>query len=135
MTLASVAAFFALTAGSLSLGVDENVPETDLAVASSADVVIDVVDSPPSYADSTTGLPVSVVLSGQTVQWNWEGGLFHSVTTDADLSVGSEGFDSGQQRLEDDEPFSFEQTFTEPGVYKVFCQVHPDIQHGVVVVV
>lgn len=109
--------------------------EDSLTEQTDADLVIDVLDEPPRYSDETTLLPASVVQSGQTVQWQWEGGLFHSVTSDPDLSVGDEHFDSGvHQEDGNGDPYTFEMTFTEPGVYKVFCMVHAS-QHGALVVV
>ncbi len=132
-------------AGLLSLGGAGSVPaeldvpeeETDsledtLTQQADADVVINILDSPPRYSDETSMAPVSLVLSGQTVEWQWEGGLAHSVSVD--FTTG-EPFDSGVQREDGNgDPYTFEMTFDEPGVYKVMCQVHLS-QHGAIVVV
>lgn len=103
-------------------------------VLDDADALVEVRDQPPRYEDGLTGLPVTVLVAGETVRWVWEGGLPHTVTSDPEGSLGSEHFDSGFvfPSAEDPKPV-FEASFTEPGVYRYHCLVHLE-QEGVLIV-
>jgi plastocyanin len=113
------------------------------AAAASWDHVVEVGElggGTPSYSDELTSSPVTVVTSGTTVRWFWTGSLSHSVTSGIASPAGGDGtFDSGVRHASQEpenggngQPFMV--TFTQPGVYKYFCEVHL-AQHGVVVVV
>lgn len=76
--------------------------------------------------------------SGSAVTWTQQDAGFHTVTsgiasTDATGAVATHPdgtFDSG--KLSTGKTFSF--TFSTPGVYRYFCQIHPATMRGVVTV-
>lgn len=53
---------------------------------------------------------------GDTVQWTWGAGNFHSVTS---VAGSSESFDSGNQSVG-----TFSHTFTHAGTYVYYCDIH-----------
>lgn len=68
------------------------------------------------------------IKAGETVQWNWQGNLPHSVTAD-DGSFDSKVLQKGA---------TFEQTFSRAGRIEYYCQVHSSAggtaQNGVIIV-
>ena len=60
--------------------------------------------------------PVSIDV-GDTVQWNWAGGVAHSSTSNSSSPL--ETWDSGVKTTG-----SFSHTFTHPGSWGYFCTVH-----------
>lgn len=123
--LATASTALALDADTLSL-------ETD-----AADATVTV--SNFEFADQDTETPVTVVETGDTVEWVWETGC-HSVTEG--IRAGNEpatpaSFDSQVQCAQFDDDgealTAFSVTFDEPGVYAYFCKPHPQMEGTVVV--
>lgn len=103
--------------------------------ADDPDLQIAVVDD--TFEDPDTGLLVSMVSSGDTVRWFWEGNAQHTVTSVTSLS--GNDFDSGfrsagdePENGGDEDPFLV--TFDGPDVIHYQCTVHPGMD-GVLVVV
>lgn len=67
--------------------------------------------------------PTVTIKAGGTVTWTNREGVPHTVTA-TDGSFGSSQLTAGD---------SFSHTFTEPGTYSYFCQVHPTMRATVVV--
>jgi plastocyanin len=69
--------------------------------------------------DSFTNANVTIN-PGDTVHWHWDS-TFHSVTSGQPPGTADGAFDSGvKQSL----PATFDETFSHPGVYHYFCQIH-----------
>ena len=61
--------------------------------------------------------PEAVIIAvGDTVQWDNAGG-FHNVVADAN------GFTSGPPA---NAPWTYSETFTSPGTYRYYCEIHGD---------
>jgi plastocyanin len=81
--------------------------------------------------------PSSISIApGDTVEWNWHGTLppyytYHSVTAGTPANPTPTVFNSGVARA----PFTFSHTFTTPGNYPYFCQIHTTMMTGSVTVV
>ena len=61
---------------------------------------------------------------GDSVKWSWAVPDAHMVTASADQTI---KFDSGEKSSG-----SFSQTFTEPGRFRYFCELHPTEMRGTV---
>jgi plastocyanin len=94
-----------------------------------------------SFNDAQTGAHQTVIRVGDTVQWNWMGGPHTSTSGSCHDDDGGPGYgaascdgsgvwDSGSHNM----PYQFSQTFTHPGNYPYYCQVHGAAMTGLVVV-
>src|SRR5579863_4577024 len=95
-----------------------------VAKASSATVIVKMVDMPPAFAPATV-----TINAGDTIEWQNVGNEVHHATSDPDMAInstevgnpsGAQPFDSGFMKPGE----SFTHTFTKPGVYKYACAVH-----------
>jgi plastocyanin len=68
----------------------------------------------------TFNQPQVTINPGDTIHWVWQG-VHHSVTSGALAPNANGTFDSGVQNSLG---ATFDQTFTHPGVYHYFCQIH-----------
>lgn len=128
----AVGVLLATASTALALDVDTLSLETD---AADATVVVRNFE----FADQDTDTPVTVVETGDTVEWVWESGC-HSVTEGVraghepatpaafDSQVQCAQFDDGGEALT-----TYSVTFDEPGVYTYFCRPHAQMQGTVVV--
>ena len=76
-----------------------------------------------SIAQMRFDAPTVTIKVGGTVTWTNTDGVPHTVTSN-DGSFGSEQLTQGG---------TFSQTFTEPGTYSYYCQLHPTMRGTVVV--
>ena len=77
-----------------------------------------------SFRDEVSGNGTSTIVVGQTIQWNWAGGLVHNVT-----STSGETLNSG-----DKSTGNFSHTFNQAGTTNYLCTIHGQIMSGTVVV-
>lgn len=78
-----------------------------------------------SFVDAASGTSTTTIKAGQTVQWNFVGGL-HS-TTSGNCCQGNGVWDSGTKSSG-----SFSHTFPAAGQFPYFCTVHGSMMTGMV---
>jgi plastocyanin len=97
--------------------------------------VVNIGQNGNSFKDSTGGGSSTTIHVGDTVKWVWMGGS-HSTTSGTCTSGGYYGGDcSGDGRWDSGTmaaPSSFSLTFTTPGTFKYFCDVHQGGMTGTV---
>jgi len=100
--------------------------------------IVNVGQGGSQFMDMSSGSHQTTVKVGDTVQWNWVGGP-HSTTAGTctgggyyggDMCTGSGQFDSGSHSA----PYQYSKTFTQPGTYKYYCEIHGAAMTGTVVV-
>lgn len=77
-----------------------------------------------AFIDATSGTSSTTIHQGDTVVWTWDGGNFHSVTSDTGTELNSPTQMSG----------TFSHTFASAGAFTYHCQVHPVQMTGTVTV-
>ena len=106
------------TAKSLVTGVKQPLgsPISQIGDVAAASAVPAPVVASASVSDNFfTPNPVTINV-GDTVQWTWGSGNFHSVTS---VAGSLESFDSGDQSVG-----TFSHTFTHAGTYVYYCDIH-----------
>jgi plastocyanin len=91
-------------------------------------------DGGVSIVDKSFQPPNITVEAGDTVTWTVTKsiGELHSVTSGKPGADQGKEFDSGIGLKDDGQSFQF--TFDKPGTYDYFCQVHPTVMTGQVIV-
>jgi plastocyanin len=107
-----------------------------LGVLLSSAVVVTVLASPldVSIVDKTFQPATITVKAGDTVTWTVTKSIGepHSVTSGKPGTDQGKDFDSGITLKDNGQSFQF--TFDKPGTYDYFCQVHPTVMTGQVIV-
>ncbi len=105
-------------------------PSTALAATTTVDIG-DIWFCDATFED---GVCETTISAGDTVVWAWDGTTLPHTTTacgaSCDDPTASPLWDSGV--MADGETFQY--TFDDPGTYAYYCQVHPFLQRGVIVV-
>ena len=81
-----------------------------------------------------TGVCETTITAGDTVVWNFAGSAAPHTATECgascDSPTGSPSWDSGFI----DDGSTFQSTFSQPGTYLYFCEIHPSLMRGRIVV-
>src|SRR5438876_3321373 len=122
------------TSQAISLNAISNTPSD-----TPGDTIVDVgFGSTNVFQDETSGNTVSTITAGQTVEWKWVNGLHTVVSLSAHCGANPcAGLEDG--RYDSGDPTStvghkFAYTFTNPGTYYYYCDVHGFSMQGSVVV-
>lgn len=113
--------------------------------ALAAERIVHVGQGGTKYVDEASGTKVSTINVGDTITWNWEGDMSHSVTAGTCTDNGGGGgyygggggsctanhaWQSGLHAA----GFTFSQTFTGVGTFSYYCDAHGSAMTGKVVV-